>query len=56
MSRDLSAPLRRPLVGIGSALYYYGSGAFTRILGELTTLMHEESYARLSDFRGCAHV
>nr|AYA93386.1 putative dihydroorotate dehydrogenase [uncultured bacterium pG7] len=43
-------------VGIGSALYYYGSGAFVRILGELIALMREEGYPNLRDLRGCAHV
>jgi len=43
-------------VGIGSALYTYGSGAFGRILRELTTLMREEGYASLGDFRGRAHA
>ncbi len=43
-------------VGIGSALYYYGSGAFARILGELIALMREEGYPNLRDLRGCAHV
>ncbi len=42
-------------VGIGSALYRDGEGAFARILGELEDLMRQEGYARLSDFRGCAH-
>jgi dihydroorotate dehydrogenase (NAD+) catalytic subunit len=41
-------------VGIGSALYTLGSGAFARILDELRALMLEEGYTCISDFRGVA--
>ena len=42
-------------VGLGSVLQRYGSEAFSRILTELTELMREEGFARMDDFRGCAH-
>jgi dihydroorotate dehydrogenase (NAD+) catalytic subunit len=42
-------------VGIGSALYRDGSGAFARIRGELEEFMRQEGYSCLSEFRGCAH-
>lgn len=42
-------------VGLGSVLQRYGSDAFSRILTELTDLMREEGFARMDDFRGCAH-
>jgi len=43
-------------VGIGSALYYYGDGAFERILAELETIMQREGIGSLDEVRGCAHV
>ena len=43
-------------VGIGSAVYTDGEGAFARILAELRELMQEEGYRSLDQFRGCAHV
>ena len=43
-------------VGIGSALYVDGSAAFGRIRTELEELMAQEGYARLDDYRGCAHA
>jgi dihydroorotate dehydrogenase (NAD+) catalytic subunit len=42
-------------VGVGSALYTLGSGAFERILGELQALMAEEGYTRIEELRGAAH-
>ena len=42
-------------VGIGSALYRDGSGAFARIRGELEEFMRQEGYSCLGEFRGCAH-
>ena len=42
-------------VGIGSALYRDGSGAFARIHGELEEFMRQEGYSCLGEFRGCAH-
>ena len=43
-------------VGVGSALYQGGELVFGRIVNELERLMIEEGYARVSDFRGCAHA
>lgn len=43
-------------VGVGTALYHHGDGAFDRILGELGRLMADEGITTLSEVRGCAHV
>jgi dihydroorotate dehydrogenase (NAD+) catalytic subunit len=42
-------------VGVGSALATRGDQAFAEIARELEELMEAEGYARLADFRGCAH-
>ena len=43
-------------VGIGTALYHDGDGAFRRILRELVDLLAEEGIPDLDTVRGCAHV
>ncbi|NLD43056.1 MAG: dihydroorotate dehydrogenase [Chloroflexi bacterium] len=43
-------------VGIGTALYHYGAGAFARIHGELIVLLEEEGFTSIEEARGCAHV
>ncbi len=43
-------------VGIGTALYHDGDGAFRRILRELVDLLAEEGIPDLDAVRGCAHV
>jgi dihydroorotate dehydrogenase (NAD+) catalytic subunit len=43
-------------VGIGTALYHYGAGAFARIHGELIALLEEEGFTSIEEARGCAHV
>ncbi|MFQ6014541.1 MAG: dihydroorotate dehydrogenase [Anaerolineae bacterium] len=42
-------------VGIGSALYYRGVGAFAQVLGEMTAFMVEHGYQSLDELRGIAH-
>lgn len=43
-------------VGIGSAVYYHGLGAFARVLDEMRALMEECGYSTLQEIRGQAHV
>lgn len=43
-------------VGIGTALYHYGAGAFARIHRELAALLEEEGFTNIEEARGCAHV
>jgi dihydroorotate dehydrogenase (NAD+) catalytic subunit len=42
-------------VGIGSAVYGEGPGAFGRIATEIATLMAELGYERVEEMRGAAH-
>jgi dihydroorotate dehydrogenase len=42
-------------VGVGSAVYAEGPGAFRRIGGEMEELLAELGYASVAEMRGAAH-
>jgi dihydroorotate dehydrogenase (NAD+) catalytic subunit len=43
-------------VGVGSAVYDEGPGAFRRILGQMENLLVELGYSSVAEMRGAAHT
>ncbi|PIR74306.1 MAG: dihydroorotate dehydrogenase [Candidatus Magasanikbacteria bacterium CG10_big_fil_rev_8_21_14_0_10_47_10] len=44
------------LVGVGSAVYYRGTGVFQKIVVEMQQIMQDEGIASLDEIRGVAHA